>query len=219
MQHELHPQQLFVSCSISLFRVDRICILVFFVWFSFLPLPGTSLWKAWKERILTGGTASPLSTTTTYSWLVSSSCCCLLCCTCCGSVASTGAAPLPLCSGWRRASAPPRSLSPSESSAAWSRENESDFPEPIKWSLLGCRLVQLVLSTSWSRDVFQNWTYEKHLSLRSEPWKFKLFCLMIMSAFFLESTFFLQLYVFFYIRPTQLSNFVWNQVFHTHIKI
>lgn len=80
--------------------------------------PGTSRRKAWKECALTGGTASPLSTTTSYSWPVSSLCCCLLCCTCCDSAASIGAqlsaAPPPLYRGWKRALAHPRSLSTSK---------------------------------------------------------------------------------------------------------
>lgn len=97
-----------------------------------LPLAGTSSRRAWKELTLTGGTASPSSTTTTCSWRVSSSSCCPSCCTCCDCGESTGAqpsaAPRHLYRGWKRAWAHPRSLSPSKFYTSPGRM--SDFPKP-----------------------------------------------------------------------------------------
>lgn len=84
---------------------------LFLLW----PLPGTSNRKAWKERTLTGDTASPLSTITTYSWLASSSFCFLLYCTYGDSAAFIGAqlsvAPPRLYRGWKRALARQQSSS------------------------------------------------------------------------------------------------------------
>lgn len=84
---------------------------------------GTSHRRVWKERTLTGDTASPLSTTTTCSWLVFLSCCSPLYCICWGFAASIAVwrSPTlpPLCRGWKRASAHPLSQSTSELWAAW----------------------------------------------------------------------------------------------------
>lgn len=92
-------------------------VLVFFPFFYILTL-GIYSRKLSKEYILTGDTASPLSTTTTYSWLASSLYCCLLFCTCWDSGTSIGARPTttppPLCHGWKQASAHPHSRSTSK---------------------------------------------------------------------------------------------------------
>lgn len=73
----------------------------------FPPTPGTSSRKVSKEYTLTGATASPSWTTTTYSRFVSSSFSCQSSCTCCDFAESTGAphsaAPHPLRRGWRKA--------------------------------------------------------------------------------------------------------------------
>lgn len=104
-------------------------------WFQFVPLTlrsslrilkqvstnnlsfllGTSNKKVWKDYTPTGGTASLLSTITTYSWLVSSLCCYRLCYTYYDFDESIGArlsiaAHLLQHHGWKQALAHPHCL-------------------------------------------------------------------------------------------------------------